>query len=55
MIFESTYRRKALDKWESEQTELKEELKAGFEQSKKVTKNPLTLAITAFLAWFFQQ
>jgi hypothetical protein len=54
MIFESNYRKKALDKWESERTELKKELKESFEKKKGLTKNPFVYLVASILTWFTQ-
>jgi hypothetical protein len=54
MIFESTYRRQALNKWESERAELKKELKEDFEKKRTLTKNPLVYAFASMIAWFTQ-
>jgi hypothetical protein len=55
MIFESTYRRQALNKWESEKQELRKELKEKLGKKRNITKNPLVYAFTYILAWFTQQ
>lgn len=54
MIFESSYRRKAMDKWESERVDLKKELKVSLEKKKAFTKNPFVYALASFIAWFSQ-
>jgi predicted Zn-dependent peptidase len=54
MIFESKYRRQALDKWESEREEVKKELKVSLEKKRALTKNPLVYAMATLIAWFTQ-
>ena len=58
MIFDSEYRRQAMDKWESERVELKTELKnewkERFSNKRNHTKNPLVYAFAAVMAWFTQ-
>lgn len=54
MIFESTYRRQALNKWETEKEDLKKELRVQVEKKRNLTKNPLVYAFATLLAWFTQ-
>jgi|GEM_PF-6894985 len=54
MIFESSYRRKAMNKWESEKVELRKEIHQSFEQKKNLTRNPIMYALASILAWFSQ-
>jgi hypothetical protein len=54
MIFESTYRRQALNKWDSEKEELKKELKVSFEKKRNLTKNPLVYAFATIITWVTQ-
>lgn len=54
MMFESNYRRKVLDKWESESEELKLELLDKVQGGKSLTRNPIIVAFSAVIAWFVQ-
>jgi hypothetical protein len=55
VIFESKYRRQALDRWESERAEVKKELKESLEKKRALTKNPVVYAFATLLALFTQQ
>lgn len=55
MIFESQYRRKALESWESEKEEAEKELKQIFEKNRHLKYHPLKYAAALITAFFMQQ
>ncbi|MRG85634.1 hypothetical protein [Salinibacillus xinjiangensis] len=54
MMFESSYRRQALKKWEEDKPELKKELNERIQHEKKQTKDPIMYVLTSIVAWFTQ-
>ncbi|WP_164984988.1 hypothetical protein [Ammoniphilus sp. CFH 90114] len=54
MIFESQYRRKALESWESDKEETKKELKQIFEENRHLKYQPIKYLITIVTAMFVQ-
>ncbi|MEW9669959.1 hypothetical protein [Ammoniphilus sp. 3BR4] len=55
MIFESQYRRKALESWESDKEESKKELKEILEKNRHLKYHPLKYAAALLTAIFMQQ
>lgn len=55
MIFESQYRRKALDKWDSEREEAKQEFKKIVENHKHLKYHPVKYIVAIISALFIQQ
>lgn len=55
MIFESQYRRKALESWECDKEETKKELKEIFEKNKHLRYHPIKYVFALFMAFFIQQ
>lgn len=54
VIFESDYRRKALESWEIEKEEAKKEWKHILEQNYHLKHNPLKYLLTLLVAFFTQ-
>ncbi len=54
MIFESQYRRKALESWESDKEETKKELKEILEKNRHLKYHPIKYVIALFTALFVQ-
>jgi hypothetical protein len=52
MMFESTYRRQAMDRLQEEKPAFKKELMDRAKKEKARTKDPIIFAITAIVAWF---
>jgi hypothetical protein len=52
MMFESTYRRQAMNRLQEEKPVLKKELVNRAKKEKARTKDPIIFAITAAVAWF---
>jgi hypothetical protein len=55
MIFESHYRRKALDSWENEKEATKKELREIFEKNNNLKNHPLKFVMTLFSFFLHKQ
>ncbi|WP_159462019.1 hypothetical protein [Salirhabdus sp. Marseille-P4669] len=54
MLFESTYRRQAMNRLQEENKQLKETLSTQVKMEKNRTKNPVTYFIMVIVGWFTQ-
>jgi hypothetical protein len=55
MMFESNYRRKAMDSWESDRAEMKKEWNQMLTEKKHVARNPVVIFFASIAAYFTQQ
>lgn len=55
MIYESQYRRKALESWEKDNEETKVELKRIFEENKHLKFHPFKYVFALITGFFLQQ